>query len=199
MRVVIDPQVCKKYGLSIGEFLYIMVIGNHIDLQEAANSLKQRGLGSPDKFDGSLYPFGIRPTQAACDIFDQIVLESDSSTSDEEEYLSLAKKMIDIYPQGKKEGRYDWVEGPLLVARRLRIFEKKYGKYPEEDIITATQKYVDTKMGLPEMRVLKYFIFKERENAAGDLEGSSDLYTTLETMNQKKLFDDSDWMMELRE
>lgn len=199
MKITINPQICKKYGLSIGEFIYIMVVGNHIDLQEAADSLKKRGLGSPDKFNEHLQPFGIQPTQSACDIFDQIVLESDSSTAEEEEYLHLAKKLIAIYPQGKKDGRYDWVEGPLLVARRLRIFEKKYGKYSDEDIVTATQRYVDTKMGLPEMRVLKYFIFKERENAAGDLEGSSDLYTTLETMNQKNLFDDSDWTTELRE
>jgi len=197
MKITIDPQVCKAHGLTVGELLYIMVVGNHIDLKEAAQSLNTKGLATTRKTK-ALSPFFEQPTQQACDLYDQIIMESDQGLEAEDTYLPLANKLIELYPQGFKDGKYAWTEGPILVARRLRMFEKKYGKYSDEDIVEATKVYVENKMFQPEMRILKYFIFKERENSAGEVEGTSDLYTMLEAIRNGELFT-TDWTVVLRD
>ena len=50
--------------------------------------------------------------------------------------------------------------------------------------------------GKPEMRLLKYFIFKEKTNSAGENESSSDLYSML-INKQDVLFQADDWKTEL--
>ena len=54
----------------------------------------------------------------------------------------------------------------------------------DEQIIKATQKYVDEMIGKPDMRLLKYFIFKEAIGKGGDVEPTSDLLSYIENIDQ---------------
>lgn len=82
--------------------------------------------------------------------------------------------------------------------RRLKLFFKKYGnEYTDEQIIQATKKYVEGFNGnYTYMRLLKYFIFKEKVGASGEVEGDSELISYIENAGQT---DDlrSDWTTQL--
>ena len=169
-----------------------MVIGNDIDLYNAAEQLKERRLVR-NKKDSQ---FGIALTQKLCDMYEDIIIKASEMLDEPIRYEKLAEKLIDIYPKGFKEGTYQWVEGPILIAKRLQAFELKYGKFSDEEIVDATQRYVNIMYGKPEMRLLKYFIFKEKTNSAGENESSSDLYSML-INKQDVLFQADDWKTEL--
>ena len=103
-----------------------------------------------------------------------------------------------VFPQGRKPGtsRY-WTEGVSLIDRRLKAFEKKYGKFPDSEILDAAKRYVASFQGNYQyMAVLRYFIFKEVVGKAGDLESKSDLLTYLE--NSGEVDERQDWTAELR-
>lgn len=103
-------------------------------------------------------------------------------------YKELAQKLKEVFPPGKKDGtsRY-WAEGVTLIERRLKVFEKKYGVFPEEDILDAAKRYVEGFNGnYKYMRTLRYFIFREEIGAAHDLESKSDLLTYLENKGEEE-------------
>lgn len=192
MKTVIDRNIIENGGLSVDEFLLVMIVGNDIDLFSAAKSLKERKLATPK----ALPPYNIALTKDLCEMYEDIIIKASETLDSPNRYEDLAKKLIDIYPKGFKDGTYQWVEGPILIAKRLQAFELKYGKYSDEDIINATQKYVDIMFGRPEMRLLKYFIFKEKTNSAGENESSSDLYSML-VNKESTLFEAEEWKTEL--
>lgn len=192
MKTVIDREIIEKGGLTLDEFLLVMVIGNDIDLYNAAEQLKERRLVR-NKKDSQ---FGVALTQKLCDMYEDIIIKASEMLDEPIRYEKLAEKLIDIYPKGFKEGTYQWVEGPILIAKRLQAFELKYGKFSDEEIVDATQRYVNIMYGKPEMRLLKYFIFKEKTNSAGENESSSDLYSML-INKQDVLFQADDWKTEL--
>ncbi len=176
MKIVLDDNAIKNSGLTLNEFAYLFLYTNSLDVIEGAKSLKDKGLA----FTSTEGLFDHKPTRTALSKYTNAVIAAeDNNLSSDEELADLAQKLKDIYPKGKKEGKWPWTEGPALIIRRLKIFEKKYGKYPAQDIIDATQKYVNDNFGSQEMRLLKYFIFKEAVGAGGDRESTSDLYTML--------------------
>lgn len=193
MKTIIDKETIEKNGLSLDEFILIMLVGNEIDIEGAEVSLKLKGLIIDDK-DAK---YGVVLTRKACRLYEDIVMEASNMLDEPIKYEKLAEKLIDIYPKGMKDSTYQWADGPLLVARRLQMFELKYGKYKDEDIINATQKYVDIMFGKPEMRLLKYFIFKEKPNGMGENESSSDLYTMI-VNREDTLFQAKDWKNEMK-
>lgn len=192
MKTVIDKEIIEKGGLTVDEFLLVMVLGNDIDLFKAAQELKAKNL-VVSKYKP---PFNVAPKQKLYDMYESIIIEASEMLDSPIRYEELAKKLIDIYPKGFKDGTYQWVEGPILIAKRLQAFELKYGKYSDESIINATQRYVNIMYGKPEMRLLKYFIFKEKNNSAGENESSSDLYNML-TNNDDTLFEAEKWKTEI--
>lgn len=116
---------------------------------------------------------------------------------------TLAKELKNIYPKGKKPGtNYYWADGEALIAKRLKLFYKKYGKdYTDGEIIQATKAYVESFNGSYQyMKLLKYFIFKE-EIKDGMAESSSELLTILEKTKEGETEEDIitslDWTMEL--
>ena len=85
-----------------------------------------------------------------------------------------------------------------MIVRRLKLFFRKYGnKFTDEQIIQAAEKYVQGFNGnYTYMRLLKYFIFKEKIGAAGEVEGDSELISYIENADQ---VDDlrEDWTTQL--
>ena len=107
---------------------------------------------------------------------------------------------IKINPKGKKDGtNYYWADGVALIMRRLKLFFKKYGNtYTDEQIIKAASKYVEGFNGnYTYMRLLKYFIFKEKVGAAGEVEGESELINYIENAGQEENLR-NDWTSTLK-
>lgn len=85
----------------------------------------------------------------------------------------LAERLINIYPQGVKSGGYPVRGSKVDVTDKLRKFFKKH-KYTHEQVIQATQKYVDRKReeSWAYMQRLVYFIEKDNSsNLAAEIDG----------------------------
>lgn len=90
--------------------------------------------------------------------------EKTKSGRTRKELTKLAKDFIAIFPKGKKQGtNYSFRTSPAQISERLTKFFLKFGDFPDEDILTATKRYVDyfeSTGDLTHMRLAKYFIFK---------------------------------------
>ena len=75
-----------------------------------------------------------------------------------------------------------------MIVRRLKLFFKKYGnEFTDEQIVQAAEKYVQGFNGNYQyMRLLKYFIFKEKVGANGEVEGDSELISYIENAGQEE-------------
>jgi hypothetical protein len=110
------------------------------------------------------------------------------------ELEELAKKLKEIYPKGMKDGKWYWSDGVALIKRRLQAFFVKYGRYPAEEIIDATQRYVNEKRDQDDMRLLKYFIFRDKK-VDGEVVATSDLLTWIENKGEEGR--SADWMFHM--
>lgn len=99
---------------------------------------------------------------------------------------TLAQKLKDLYPKGKKPGTNQyWSEGLSLIEKRLQLFFKRYSKkYSDDEIIEATKKYVTNMENDPYMKTLKYFILKNKV-INGMIEEESELYNYLENKDEE--------------
>jgi len=186
MKLTIDSAVIDKYNMTVQEFLTLMLVIHRVNLNEAKKALISKGyVISAIDFDSGT---DFERTKLGVDTYNNIILESSPQNMATEERLkNLATKLKEIYPKGKKDGTWYWADGVAVIARRLQIFFHKYDKKMEltdEQIIKATQKYVDEMIGKPDMRLLKYFIFKEAIGKGGDVEPTSDLLSYIENIDQ---------------
>lgn len=196
MNITINQSLIEKNDLTVDEFIVLMCMSNHYDLRKSIESLIKKGLvieGDSFFFSG----YNVIPTDKGRKAYNNIALSSDNPNDYTDEALKdLATKLKEIYPKGKKDGRFYWADGVSLIMRRLKIFFRKYGKRNPEDIIDATKRYVEEKEGQTDMRLLKYFIFKEAVGKGGEVEPSSDLLNYMENKDES---DNSDWMLDVKE
>lgn len=197
--ITINKVIIESNQWSVGEFLLMVATINHIDLEEAKQSLINKGLVTTHCDPKNYPPMGIAPMQEGINIYNTIIIDSDPSNIgiSDTEITELAQTLKDLYPKGKKDDKFYWADGVALIAKRLKAFYKKYGNHSKEAIIEATTSYVEAKQGQPDMRLLKYFIFKEGRNAGtGEVESSSDLLTYMENKNEDT--DINNWMLNER-
>ena len=173
-KVTIDPEVVKTYGITLGEFIFTLGYLWGFFMEEVAEGMVEKGLAH---YDGDL----VVPNEDTLRKVKKSLASENNVAMDDTQILALAKKLKAIYPKGYNSDGTPWAEGPKLIASRLESFFRKYGNYPEKDILSATKTYVEKKFGTPYFRLLKYFIYKESTNARGEIESSSDLYSRLET------------------
>lgn len=180
-------------GLTLEEFLLLWAsVNKGTPASIVYTRLGVLGFGTP-LYDTKSVVCDFQANNKAKD-FVNGVLEKSLITSDTKDLKELASKLKSIFPKGSKDGtNTPWADGVALIEKRLKIFFKKYGEYPYEDIIKATQKYVDSFNGNYRlMRTLRYFIWKESRGAAGDVESTSDLLTFLERADDVENLRD-DW------
>ena len=186
MKLIIDSEVIEKHGLSVPEFMLLALVVNRVNTDVARNALVSKGfiLNTLD-FEQSL---GYARTKFGVETYNAIVLESTPVPSvTQERLLNLAKQLKEIYPKGKKDQTWYWADSAQIISKRLEAFFFKYdklGKITDEQIINATKKYVDEMLGKPDMRLLKYFIWKEPVGKGGTVEPTSDLLTYIENADQ---------------
>lgn len=199
MTVCLSKEGCKKNNISIAEILLMLAIHNNADLDRTQKELINKGYITADR-DNLFQQVGWRLTNKGTEVIDSVIVDSDKKQESEERLTQLAKSLKAIFPKGKKEGtNYYWADGVALIVRRLKLFFKKYGStYTDEQIIQAATKYVEGFNGnYSYMRLLKYFIFKEKVGAAGEIEGDSELISYIENAGQEDTLC-KDWDTEIR-
>ena len=188
MIIYLNKQIIDQYNMTIDEILLMIVLENNVDLDVAQNNLISKGYITVNRNELFL-PIGWRLTNTGKDMLNTIIVDSDKDQEPQEKLTDLATKLKAIFPKGKKDGtNYYWSDGVPLVIRRLKLFFKKYGSnFTNEQIIQATEKYVEGFNGSYQyMRLLKYFIFKEKVGANGEIEGDSELISYIENADEEE-------------
>ncbi len=181
MTFSLNKKIIEDNGLTIGESLYLLGKINKIPPnEEIETSLAKKGLLGKEYHEGKQHGFFV--LNHAKELIRKILIESESYTENEEEQLgNLAKALKEIFPKGAKIPGHQWSEGIKLIIMRLKLFFKRYGRYTNEEIINATQAYVDSYNGnYTYMQTLKYFIFKDVKGESGMVEPKSQLLTYIE-------------------
>ena len=186
ITICLNKQAAQQNGISIDEALLMLAICNKVNFEEAEKSLISKGYITAER-NASFQTIGWRLTNKGNEVLDSVIIDSDKQQESQDRLTTLATKLKEIFPKGKKEGtNYYWAEGVALIIRRLKLFFKKYGNdYTDEQIIQATEKYVQGFNGNYQyMRLLKYFIFKEKIGVGGEIEGDSELISYIENDGQ---------------
>ena len=186
--VCLNKKAAQQNGITIDEALLMLVIHNKADLERAEKALIQKGLITAERND-LFQQVGWRLTNKGTEVLDSVIMDSDKEQEPQDRLIQLATRLKEIFPKGKKDGtNYYWADGVALIVRRLKLFFKKYGnKFTDEQIIQATSKYVQGFNGNYQyMRLLKYFIFKEKVGANGEVEGDSELISYIENAGQEE-------------
>ncbi len=186
--VCLNKKAAQQNGITIDEALLMLVIHNKANLEGAERALIQKGLITAERND-LFQQVGWRLTNKGTEVLDSVIIDSDKEQEPQDRLIQLATKLKEIFPKGKKDGtNYYWADGVALIVRRLKLFFKKYGnKFTDEQIIQAAEKYVQGFNGNYQyMRLLKYFIFKEKVGANGEVEGDSELISYIENAGQEE-------------
>ena len=196
--ICLNKKAAQQNGITIDEALLMLVIHNKANLERAEEALIQKGLITAERND-LFQQVGWRLTNKGTEVLDSVIMDSDKEQEPQDRLIQLATRLKEIFPKGKKNGtNYYWADGVALIVRRLKLFFRKYGnKFTDEQIIQAAEKYVQGFNGNYQyMRLLKYFIFKEKVGANGEVEGDSELINYIENAGQEENLRD-DWTSSL--
>lgn len=197
MKFIIDEEACKKAKLSIPEVLMTLIVKSGTDIKSLIEKMKERQILIEEN---NLLGSTLLVTQRWNDICEKALLSADDSIPKEDRLTKLAKTLMDIFPEGRKNGTSQYWRGNIRdVTLKLQKFFKLYGnKYTDEQIISATQKYINSHNGdYQYMRVLKYFICKNEKRVdsegIGYVEEVSDLAAYIENSESEDNLR-KDWM-----
>lgn len=159
MRFAIDSDVIAKDNITIQEFsvlLYYIAGGVGILNESLCSSLWNKGFLVKD-VEGYILD------NNKISLIESWTAQSSITPSTNSRLESLASKLRDLYPSGKKAGtNYYWKDSVALISQRLAMFFKKFGNgFTDEQLIQATKGYVESFNGNYQyMQLLKYFIYK---------------------------------------
>lgn len=184
-----NSEVVKRNNLNPSEIIVLLMIANSVDYVATLDKLYKN---SYINYHNGKYVLMEKGQQA----IDTINFESSTPIKERIGQVSLAKQLKNLFPKGKKEGTAQyWAEGEALIAKRLHKFYDKYGKFDDDVIVQATKNYIESFNGSYKyMRTLKYFIFAEKINIAGEQESTSDLLTYIENLNEENINNSFDEM-----
>lgn len=192
MRITIDSNVLEKYGLTIEDFILLYLSAKKINIQQSLESLVKRGIANWNLFSGT----ELILSDNIKELLSSVIIDSDKEVlGKEDSFLSLAEKLQEIYPKGKKAGTtYMWRGTKVEIAKKLKTLVVKYHyKFTEEQAITATRNYVASFNGdYTKMRLLKYFILKVERDADNNAVVVTDFMSLIENEGQENLTS-SDW------
>ena len=164
MKITIDGNICVKHKMTFLEALLTLAIrqGN---IEDAIENMVNREIIVKDA--GQL-----KVTQHWSDVLDEIIADSSGTVEkSDEELLELAKKMRELYPQGRMLDRrtgqptaYYFRCNTTEIVKKLKTFFMRYGNFSDEDILDAEKRYIASYRGNYQQkgfRLIKYFIFKD--------------------------------------
>ena len=194
MKYFIDTEVLKTNNLSLAEFgvlLYFADKKNIKSLEDLSYSLWEKGYLTKEVENYSFEVHSFEKLQT-------ILAESTNEDSVNKRAEELADKLRSIYPKGKiPNTNYYYKSNKSDIINKLKTFFNKYGtQYTDEQIINATQKYVNSFNGnYTYLKLLKYFIWKDER-----LKGESVQSLLADFIENENVEDisNSDWTATLR-
>lgn len=193
MKFTISSETLEEYNFSMLQFsilLYYLSGGTGVLHNEICEELWNRGylIKTEDGF--------IINNNKLSEIDNWFRLSS-IKKENKDSLIDLAKKMRDLFPDGKKPGTYYyWKDSVSTIAARLTKFFEKYGdNFTEDQILDATKRYVESFNGNYKfMHLLKYFISKRNTETK---EETSELLSFIENADQENNINDN-WLMEIK-
>lgn len=164
MKLSIDTNVLKKYQLSLGEFLVLLMSHYDINYIDSYDLLVNKGLADKNLFKEfcPILSDNIKSLVA------KILIESDDKVINcSIDIDELAIKLQALYPDGVKAGKtYTWRGDTDEIAFKLRTLIAKYDfSFTEEEAINAVKEYVDSfKAPYQYMHTLKNFLLFIKKN-----------------------------------
>lgn len=188
---------CRKHNLLLSEGIALLAISTTTD--DTYKSLVDKGLIT--KANGTMQSLNRKysATEKGIVLADELVADSEKNiVAKEDSIKELADKLRSIYPEGKMEGTsYYYRCNKADIIRKLKSFFRRYGEYTPEQIIEATQRYINSFNGnYTYLRLLKYFIWKD-ENKDGETLQVSQLADWIENKNETNA-NNTDWTTTLR-
>lgn len=197
MNININEKVCEENNLSVPKALALAAI--QYSTPNDYEELIKEGLIT--KCNGSIFEPERRYSlmNKAEDLLTKIIINSDSNVTKRSTNIEeLADKLREIYPSGKiPNTNYYYKCNRQDIINKLKTFFKMYGtKYTDEQIINATQKYINSFNGnYAYLKLLKYFIWKD-ERLKGESVQSL-LADFIENENSEDIAN-TDWTVELK-
>lgn len=192
----LTDKACILHGLTMIEGLALLAIGTSND--EAYKSLVSKGLIT--KANSTLQSLNRKfsITEKGAALVDELLADSEKSIANQANRIEeLANTLRNMYPDGKIPGTSYYYRGNKAdIVRKLKSFFRRYGEYTNEQIIEATQKYIDSFNGnYTYLKLLKYFIWKD-ETRDGETIQVSILADWIENKGQVE-HSNSDWTTNL--
>ena len=197
MTISINDKVCKENGITVAQFLALLLVKTGENIPKLLEELKSKEMIVEEQ---SLLEKTYTITQRWDNICCNVILSSDKDVPIDTHIEELAKALMELYPKGKKPGTNTYWRGNLKDTKlRLKKFYKLYGnKYTDTQILKATKKYIEDHIDLSYMRVLKYFIWKDvhkvDSEGVGYIEETSDLASYIENEGQTE----DNWLNEVK-
>lgn len=180
MKITINTNILKRYHLSLGEFL-VMLLGYYdIEISNCHNSIIKKFLAEKNLFK----EYGIILSNNSKDLIAKILIESDDKAVNSGiDFESLAKQLMDIYPDGIKPGKtYPWKSTVEKIAQKLRILVVKYNfEFTPDEAIKATKEYVESfNAPYQYMHTLQNFLLYVKKDSQSCYEMESVFMTIIE-------------------
>ena len=194
MKYIIDTDILKNIDLSLAEFgtlLYYIDRKDSNEFDKITESLWAKGYLIKDLHGYIIESHSFEKLQV-------ILAECNNPESVNDRASLLADKLREIYPNGKIfNTNYYYRCNRQDIINKLKTFFKMYGtKYTDEQIINATQKYINSFNGnYAYLKLLKYFIWKD-ERLKGESVQSL-LADFIENENSEDAVN-TDWTVELK-
>ena len=201
MKFVIDDTVCEKYNLTAQQVFILLALQCQND--KLYEDLIEKGLIT--KCNCSLFELNKKDSviNKGINVCNSVLLDSSKETKKtinivKLRWQNLAIKLRDIYPKGKMPGTSYYYKGNIEdIRKKLQSFFLRYPNYTDEQIITATQKYINSMNGdYTYLKLLKYFIWKS-EVKDGEQVVTSILSDYIENEGQEDNIN-NDWTSELK-
>lgn len=186
MKITIDTNILKKYNLTLGEFLVLLIGYKGLSYTKSCESLKEKDLIQPDLFEHT----NIVLSNNTKNLVSKIITESSIMlTSVNIDFEDLAAKLMDLYPSGNKSGTtYPWRGNIEEIAQKLRTLVAIYNfQFTEEEAIDATKEYLSSISEFDKFTLLlKNFILNVKTDESGNKEINSLFMTIIENRRKEE-------------
>lgn len=180
MKITINTKILKKYNLSLGEFLVMLIGYKELDYQELHNSCMNKGLVEKNLFS-NMAPILSNNNK---NLVAKILIESDDKAINSGiDFDKFALQLMNLFPDGKKSGKtYTWRGKQDEIAQKLRTLIVNYDfLFTEEEAIKATKEYVQSfNPPYQYMHTLKNFLLYTTKDNQGHYEIESLFMTNIE-------------------
>lgn len=186
MKITIDTDVLAKEHLTLQQFLVLLIAHKNVDYKKTMDGLIESNIAQKDLYN----PYSIVLSDNIRNDITRILVDCDKNVVESKiDFESVAAKMRDMYPNGYKPGTtHPWRDSVAEITKKLKTLVSKYHfQFTEDEALAATREYLDNyKSDNKFMKLLKYFILKTDNDAAGNKQIKSDFMTIIENNRQRE-------------